>query len=421
MLINRPDYIERLDAFRDQDLIKVVTGLRRSGKSTLFELYIDRLKASGVKSANIIYINFEDPTYTFDTYKELYDYIISSTKSTETKTYLFFDEIQTVPDFQKAINGLRLKPNYDIYITGSNAYLLSGELATLLTGRYIEIHMLPLSFREYLSGLYPEITDIEVLKRKLNLNQAFLDYLNFGGLPQTLKYYRKQDEVELPNFANIHDYLENIFSTIVYKDILLRHSVTDKALLERIVKFVLDNIGQPISVKKIVDALNSGSTKTSFYTVESCLTALEECFLIYKVDRYDIRGRELLSTGFKYYTADLGLRNYLLGRDAVKDIGQLIENVVYLELLRRRYDIKVGKFDNLEVDFIANNANRAEYFQISTDISRESTLEREMLPLASIKDNYPKYLLSLSELETRDVEGIVVGGLVDWLVGEVLR
>lgn len=417
MIIDRPDYIKRLDAFKDQDLIKVVTGLRRSGKSTLFELYIDRLKKSGVKPSNIIYINFEDPAYSFETSKELYDYIISLTKTTETKTYLFFDEVQTVPDFQKAINGLRLKPNYDIYITGSNAYLLSGELATLLTGRYIEIHMLPLSFKEYLSGLYPEITDPEVLKRKLNLNQTFLDYLTFGGLPQTLSYYRKQDETEIPNFANIRDYLENIFSTIVYKDILLRHGVNDKTLLERIAKFTLDNIGQPISIKKIVDALNSGNIKTSFYTVESYLAALEECFLIYRIDRYDIRGRELLSTGFKYYTADLGLRNYLLGRDAIKDIGQLIENVVCLELMRRRYEIKVGKFDNLEVDFIANNSNQTEYFQISTDISRENTLERELSPLKNIRDNYPKYLLSLSELATRNIDGIVLDNLLNWLLG----
>lgn len=418
MLIDRPDYIKRLDAFRDQDLIKVITGLRRSGKSTLFELYINHLKAAGVKPANIVYINFEDPTYTFETPKELYDYIINLTKPTSDKVYLFFDEIQIVPEFQKAINGLRLKPNYDIYITGSNAYLLSGELATLLTGRYIEIHMLPLSFREYVSGLYPDYQDIEILKHKINLDQIFFDYLNYGGLPQTLKYYRKQDDVEIPNTSNIHDYLENIFSTIVYKDILLRHSVTDKALLERIVKFVLDNIGQPISIKKIVDTLNGAQNiKTTSYTVENYLTALEECFLIYRVDRYDIRGRELLSTGFKYYTADLGLRNYLLGRGTAKDIGQLIENTVYLELIRRRYDVKVGKFGNLEVDFITTNPEKIQYYQVLTDISDPKTLKRELLPLQNIKDNYPKYLLSPNIFNQHDEDGIVIENLIDWLLG----
>lgn len=416
MLIQRKDYIERLEAFRDQDLIKVITGLRRSGKSTLFELYINRLKESGVKPSNILYINFEDPNYTFNDSKELYDYVIRHTKSGTAKNYLFFDEIQIVPEFQKAINGLRLNSNYDIYITGSNAYLLSGELATLLSGRYIEIHMLPLSFKEYLIGLYPNVEDIEVIKRKLNLRQVFLDYLNYGGLPQTLNYYENKDGIAVPNVANIRDYLENIFSTVVYKDIMLRHSVTDRALLERIVKFVLDNVGQPISVKKIVDTLNANQVKTSFYTVENYLTALQECFLIYKVDRYDIRGRELLSTGFKYYVADLGLRNYLLGRSAKQDIGQLIENVVYLELVRRRLSVQIGKYDNLEVDFIANGDSGTEYIQVSADVSNDKTMARELEPLNSIRDNYPKCILSLDQSLERNISGVGVRDLAEWLL-----
>lgn len=416
MLIQRNDYIERLDAFRDQDLIKVVTGVRRSGKSTLFELYIEHLKKSGVKASNILRINFEDPSYTFDNPKDLYDYVLQHVKSGATKTYLFFDEIQIVPDFQKAINGLRLDSRFDIYMTGSNAYLLSGELATLLSGRYVEIHMLPLSFKEYLAGLYPDIEDVEVLKRKVNLRQVLWDYLNYGGLPQTLNYYERKDGIAIPNVVNIHDYLENILSTVVYKDIMLRHSVTDKALLERITKFVLDNTGQPISVKRIVDTLNASQVKTSFYTVENYLTALQECFLIYKVDRYDIRGRELLSTGFKYYVTDLGLRNYLLGRGAKQDVGQLIENVVYLELVRRRFAVQIGKFDNLEVDFIVNNSNATEYIQVSADISNTKTMTRELEPLESIRDNYPKLILSLEQEPERDVNGVEIWNLIEWLL-----
>ena len=417
MLIDRPEYIERLKSFKDQDLIKIVTGLRRSGKSTLFELYVNYLTKIGVKKQNIIRLNFEDPTYDFASPKELFDYVISHTESSTKKTYLFLDEIQIVPEFQKAVNGLRQRGNYDIYVTGSNAYLLSGELATLLSGRYIEIHMLPLSFKEYLSGLYPETTDYEALKRKINLREVFMDYLDFGGLPQTLNYYREQDGVMIPSVTNIHEYLENIFSTIVYKDIMLRHNVSDKALLERIVKFILDNIGQPISTKKIVDTLNGNQFKTSFYTVENYISALEECFLIYRADRYDIRGRELLSTGYKYFVTDLGLRNYIIGRRADQDVGQLIENVVYIELIRRRSQVQVGKYDNLEVDFIAKTSKSTDYYQVSKDVSNPNTLAREVEPLLGVKDNYPKYLLTLDEKATNDDSGIISQNIIDWLIG----
>jgi len=416
MLVKRTEYIERLDTFRDQNLIKVITGMRRSGKSTLFDLYIDHLKSDGVKDENIVHINFEDPTFDFVNAKELYDYVIGLTKSISGKIYVFFDEVQTVPEFQKAINGLRLKEQYDLYITGSNAYLLSGELATLLSGRYIEIHMLPLSFKEYVSGLYPDMEDVEVLRRKVNLTQVFEDYLNYGGLPQTLAYYHNHGGALVPDHTAIREYLENIFSTIVYKDIMLRRNVTDKALLERIVKFVLDNIGQPISVKKIVDTLEGNQVKTSFYTVESYLSALEECFLLYRADRYDIRGRELLSTGYKYFVADLGVRNYLTGRDATRDIGQMIENVVYIELIRRRQEVKVGKYDNLEVDFVAGGLVDRTYYQVSNAVSNDKTLERELEPLKNIRDNYPKYLLTLDALNNSNMNGIILQNLISWLL-----
>lgn len=412
MLINRPDYIAELDSFRDQDLIKVVTGLRRSGKSTLFELYIDHLKSAGVKDEQIIQMNFDNPVYDFQTAKDLYDYIVAHAVKTPAKTYVFLDEVQMVPEFQKAVNGLRILPNFDVYITGSNAYLLSGELATLLSGRYIEIHMLPLSFKEYLSGLYPDIPDPEVLKRKVNLRAVFEDYLNFGGLPQTLNYYDEKDGVKIPDAGEISKYLENILSTIVYKDVMTRHNITDRDLLERIVKFVLDNVGQPISVKKIVDTLNGNQQKTSFYTIENYVSALEECFFIYKADRYDIRGRELLSTGYKYFVADLGLRRFLLGRDSGNDIGQMLENVVCLELMRRGRQVRVGKYDNLEVDFITEND--VAYYQVCADISSEETLARELAPFKNIKDNYPKYLLTFAD--SGDIDGVEVVNIVDWLL-----
>ena len=416
MLIKRTEYIEKLKAFRDRDLIKVVTGLRRSGKSTLFELYIDYLKNDGVDERNIIRINFDDPTYNFNSAKELFDYVIGLTDENADKTYVFLDEVQMVPEFQVAINGLRQRANYDVYITGSNAYLLSGELATLLSGRYIEIHMLPLSFKEYLSGLYPDITDVAILERKINIRGALMDYLNYGGLPQTLEFYEESDGVMVPNITNIHEYLEGILSTIVYKDIMQRRSVTDKGLLERILKFILDNIGQPISVKRIVNVLNGNQIKTSFYTVENYITALEECFLIYKADRYDIRGGELLATGYKYFVSDSGLRNYLLGRSVNEDIGQLLENVVYFELIRKRYAVKVGKYDNLEVDFVANRDGEMEYYQVSKDVSEMATFRREMEPFEGIRDNYVKNLMVLEDGAAGEMNGVKLKNVTKWLI-----
>ncbi len=416
-LIQRPEYLERLKGFSDRDLIKVVTGLRRSGKSTLFLLFQEYLRSQGVKDEQIVQVNFDDPTYDFKDAKELYDYVMARVAN-ERVTYVFLDEVQMVPEFQKAVNGLRLRENVDVYITGSNAYLLSGELATLLSGRYVEIHMLPLSFREYLRGLYPEIEDGEALKRKVNLDQVFYDYLEYGGLPQTLSYYEEREGAKVPDGVRIHEYLENIMGTIVYKDVMARHNVTDRTLLERVAKFVLDNVGQPISTKKIVDMLNgAGGMRVSFYTVESYVQALLECFLIYRADRYDVRGRELLATGYKYFTADTGLRNYLLGRDARQDIGQLIENAVYLELLRRQYEVQVGKYDNLEVDFVAKKQGELEYYQVSKNVDNEETLNREIKPLALIRDNYAKYMLVLDAWAGGDINGIKCVNLVEWLAG----
>ncbi|MBQ9180949.1 ATP-binding protein [Candidatus Saccharibacteria bacterium] len=416
-LIPRPTYLEQLKGFPDRDLIKVVTGLRRSGKSTLFLLFQDYLRAQGVGDNQIITINLDSPLNDFASAKDLYQHIAARLVPGVT-TYVFLDEVQMVPDFQVAVNGLRALPDVDVYITGSNAYLLSGELATLLSGRYIEIHMLPLSFREYLSGLYPDAPSLDVLRRKVNLAEIFMDYLEYGGLPQTLNYYSEADGVRLPDDTRIHEYLENIISTIVYKDVMARHNVTDKALLERIIKFILDNIGQPVSIKKIVDTLNgaSGGSRVSFYTVEGYVRALEECFLIYRADRYDVRGRELLSTGFKYFVADAGLRNYLLGRSGSQDIGQLLENAVFLELLRRRKAPQVGKYDNLEVDFVTRKGTELAYYQVSKDVNTEATFAREVKPYLAIRDNFPKYLLTLEPGVHGALDGIIHKNIIDWLL-----
>ena len=414
MLIQRPQYIERLKSFQDQDLIKVITGLRRSGKSTLFDLFIKDLRTHGVEQSQIFRINFDDPSYEFDSAKDLYDYILKHIDARR-KTYIFLDEVQLVPDFQKAVNGLRLKSNLDIYITGSNAYLLSGQLATLLSGRYIEIHMLPLSFREYLTGLYPQIKSVATLKRKINLDAALKDYLNFGGLPQTIQHYSEHDGLMVPNATEINEYIENIFGTIVYKDAMLHGGITSRNLLERIIKFILDNIGQPTSIKKITDVLNTNTQKVNYRAVENCITALEESFLIYRADRYDVRGRALLSTGYKYFVSDLGLRSYLLGRNTSVDEGQLLENVVYLELLRRRKQVRVGKYDNLEVDFVASSNNENSYYQVSKSVANADILARELNSLQSIADNYPKYLLT-GDNSAINKDGIIGKTVTDWLL-----
>lgn len=420
MLIERPDYINRLKTFRDQSLVKVLVGMRRSGKSTLFRLFVDYLKSTGVKDEQIIMMNFDGPTYDFRSAKELFDYIVE--RKAEGKTYVFLDEVQMVPDFQRAINGLRARDDFDVYITGSNAYLLSGELATLLSGRYIEIQVLPLSFREYLRGLYPEIQDYEALRRKVNLQEVFADYMQYGGLPQTLDYYETQDDVKLPQSTEIGEYIENIFGTIVYKDIMLRHKVADRMLLEKVVRFVLDNIGQPISVKRIVDVLNGNQIKVSYGTIDNYMAALEECFLIYKAERYDIRGRELLATGYKYFVADTGLRNYVVGRSVRQDMGQLLENVVYLELRRRRERVRVGKYNNLEVDFVTDGRDEARgktrrYYQVSVNVSEEKMFLREMMPFNGISDNYPKCLLTLDGDVSGELNGVEQKRIVDWLLG----
>lgn len=396
-MINREEYLDELIRWKDKDLIKVVTGIRRCGKSTLFDLFIDYLKMSGVKSNQIIYINLEDADYDFKDYKELYHFINEKIIS-EDNFYVFLDEVQNVPGFQRAVDSLYIKKNVDVYITGSDAYLLSGELATLLSGRYIEIKMLPLSFKEYVSAFDNN-----------NYQQLFLDYMRNGGMPGNINILKS-------NVNDLDKYLDGIFSTIVYKDIMARNNITDKLLLESVIKYIFDSIGSPISIKKISDTLTSKGISTSNHTVENYITALLESFLIYKAERFDVKGKNLLARDYKYYVVDSGLRSYLLGKKADSDMGHILENIVYLELLRRGYKVYVGKVDDLEVDFVAENRDGLRYYQVALTVRDEKVLERELRSLQKTGDHYPKTLLTLDmDLET-DYDGIKKINVVDWLL-----
>ena len=399
MLIERTNYLNELIRWKDKDLIKVVTGIRRCGKSTLFELFINYLIENGVTKEQIIHINLEDASYDFKDYKELYKYINDKLNSKK-QYYIFIDEVQSVKDFHRAVDSLYIKKNVDVYITGSNAYLLSGELATLLSGRYIEIKMLPLSFKEYISAFDDN-----------NYSKLFLDYMRNGSMPGSINILKSN-----PN--DIDKYLDGIFSTIVYKDIMARNNITDKLLLESILKFIFDSIGSPISTKKISDTLTSKGTLTSNHTVENYISAFLESFLIYKTERFDVKGKSLLARDYKYYTVDLGLRSYLLGKKADSDMGHILENIVYLELLRRGYRVYTGKVDDLEIDFVAENRDGLKYYQVALTVRDEKVLERELRSLRKTGDYYPRVLLTLDmDLET-DYDGITKMNVIDWLLKE---
>lgn len=396
-MIERTEYLEELKRWKDKDLIKVITGIRRCGKSTLFQLFIDYLKSTGISNEQIISINLEDADYNFEDYKQLYDYIKEKIDSKK-QYYVFLDEVQNVPMFQKAVDSLYIKKNVDVYITGSNAYLLSGELATLLSGRYIEIKMLPLSFKEYVSAFDDN-----------NYQQLFLNYMKNGGMPGNISILKSN-----PN--DLDKYLDGIFSTIVYKDIMARNNINDKMLLESVLKFIFDSIGSPISTKKISDTLTSKGMSTSNHTVEKYITAFVESFLIYKAERFDVKGKNLLARDYKYYVVDQGLRSYLLGKKADSDMGHILENIVYLELLRRGYRVYVGKVDDLEVDFVAESRDGLKYFQVALTVRDEKVLQRELRSLQKTGDHYPKYLLTLDMDLESDYDGITKINIVDWLL-----
>lgn len=397
-MINRQEYLKQLVKFKDTDLIKIITGIRRCGKSTILEMYINYLKEQGIKDEQIIKINLENPDFNFNNYMELYNYV-KERLNKEKKTYVFIDEVQKINEFQKAIDGLYINKNIDLYITGSNAYLLSGELATLISGRYVEIKMLPLSFKEYLSAF----------DEKIDKQEKLLDYFKYGALPQTTILFNKDPDL-------VESYLEGVFSTVIYKDIMQRKNINNKLLLDSIIKYIFNNIGSQISTKKISDTLTSMNRNTTNHTVENYISALIEAFLIYKVDRFDAKGKEILASGYKYYTVDLGFRTYLLGKKAGQDMGHMLENIVYLELLRRGYKVYTGKVDNLKIDFVAQNKNGIEYYQVSLTTRDEKTLERELRPLQRTNDFYPKYLLTMDRDLEADYNGIRKINVIDWLL-----
>lgn len=395
-MISRKEYIDSLIHFKDKNLIKVVTGIRRCGKSTLFELFQDYLLENGIDSTQIIQINLEDGDYrNIRTSEALYNYI-NEKIITNKINYVFLDEVQQVENFQEAVDWFYVKKNVDLYITGSNAYLLSGELSTLLSGRYVEIKMLPLSFKEYVSA-FPE---------NRNTAELYMNYLTNSSFPGTLELTRKQD---------IRTYLEGIYNTVLFKDIITRKKISDPAMLESIIAFMFDNIGNLCSSTKIANAMTSAGRKISVPTVESYLSALTDSYILYKVGRYDIKGKQYLMTGFKYYVADIGLRYFLLGTKPT-DIGHILENIVYLELLRRGYEVYIGKTGDAEVDFIAINSEGQEYYQVAQTVMDESTLKRELSPLDSIKDHNPKYLLTMDYMPLTSYNGIKQINVLEWLL-----
>jgi predicted AAA+ superfamily ATPase len=390
-----------LIAGREKKVIKVVTGVRRCGKSTLFQLYIDYLKSTGVTDDQIISVNLEDLDYEhLLNYKALYEYVKERLRKNK-YTYVFLDEVQNCRDFERAVDSLYIKPNVDVYITGSNAYMLSGELATLLSGRYITIEMLPLSFREYC---------IAQAGNGKSLRENFNDYLRFGSFPYIAQLERSD--------AAVAPFIDGIYNTILVKDVVKREGITDVLLLESVVKFIADSIGSPISAKRISDTINSSGRRVSVNTVENYLRALTDSYILYKAERYDIKGRQLLKTLGKYYIVDTGIRNMLLS-SSESDIGHLIENIVFLELRRRGYKVNIGKMLESEVDFVASDMVGRSYYQVSASVLDSRTLERELSPLKKIPDNYPKLLLTLDEIGTgSNYEGIRHVNLLHWLLGE---
>jgi len=395
-MVKRDIYLQQLIDFKDTNLIKVVTGVRRCGKSTLFELFRVYLKEQNILEDQIIAINFEDLAFEeLLDYKRLYQYIMEKIV-TDKKTYVFLDEIQMVTQFQKTVDSLYIQKNIDVYITGSNAYLLSGEIATLLSGRYVEIAMMPLSFKEYISAM-PDTIDLQ---------KKYVRYLQDSSFPGAL---------ELKNANKIREYLAGIYNTIVLKDIVTRKRIQDVSMLESVIRYMFDNVGNLCSFRKIAGTMTSDGRKISANTVENYIQAMVDSYIIYKVSRYDIKGKQYLTTGDKYYLADIGLRNYLLGRKPM-DMGHILENIIFLELKRRGFSVYVGKIGTTEVDFIAHSDKGIEYYQVSLSVRNTTTLEREIRSLDQISDHNPKYLLTLDEDPIVSHNGIMQINALDWLL-----
>ena len=397
-LIQREKYLEFLRRHKDQDVIKVVSGVRRCGKSTLFELFKQELLTSGVKANQIISINFEDLEFEpLQEYHALHEYIVERL-ILETPMYVFLDEVQHVPQFEKVVGSLFIKPNVDIYITGSNAYFMSSDIATLLTGRYVQVEMLPLSFKEFHSAYSQQnLSDMDIY----NL------YIEHSSFPRL---------VHVEDDESIDEYLESILNTVILKDIVTRLKITDVPLLLDIIKYLLANIGSLINPTKIANTLTSYGRKTDNKTVEKYLQGLKDGLLIYEVNRFDVKGKALLQRNAKYYIVDSAFRKFLLSRTD-SDRGHILENIVYLELIRRGYRVYVGHLQNGEIDFVAKMPHRLEYYQVSYSVMDDTTLRRELSPLEQLDDNYPKYLLTMDVLhKTDNHNGIEQKNVLDWLL-----
>ena len=430
-LKNRDIYLKKLIAFQDKEPIKVITGIRRSGKSKLLVLMINHLLEEGKNRNQIIEMHFEKMEFSLMSYKDVYEYVKNKIIPNK-RMYLFFDEIQRINGWENAINALRVEFDTDIYVTGSNAYLLSSEYSTYLAGRCVEIKMLPLSFKEFLYFYDFEVKEVTNAFGKIkkdiidkngihySLKEAFEAYLRFGGMPIIKDVGLNQEKAYM--------LLEGVYNTVITRDILEREkrkdqkNINDVLLLKKIILFLSDNIGSNISFSSISNTLiNEGMLdfkgkkgKTSTHTIENYVNALTETYLFYEIKRFDIKGKEYLKTLGKYYISDIGIRNYLLGiRD--RDRGHILENIVYFELLRRGYDVAIGKIDNKEIDFIATNLNEKIYFQVTESLTNEETKQRELDPLMKVKDNYEKIILSLDENEEM-FEGIKSINLINWLL-----
>jgi len=394
--IFRKEYLDRLNNLKNKQLIKIITGIRRCGKSTVLEIFRDELLKDGVEENQIIFINFEDyENKELRNPDNLYKYI--KERLTEKMNYIFLDEIQRVQDFPDVVDSLYIKQNVDLYITGSNSSLLSSEIATLISGRYVEIKMLPFSFKEF----------TEATKQKNNLSASYKDYVSTSSFPYVLELLDTPQE--------INPYLEGIYNTILVKDIIDRKKITDTTILKSVTHFLFDNIGMELSSKKIADTLTSNNRKSDPKTIEKYVSTLEESFIVYRADRYNIKGKEYLKSLEKYYVSDIGLRNFMLGKKSM-DVGHILENIIFLELLRRGYNVYVGKIDSFEVDFVAQTQDGNLYIQVAASVRDEQTLERELRPLRAIKDSYPKMILTLDDDPQCDYNGIIRRNALEWLM-----
>ena len=405
-MVERKNYLQKLAAWKDENIIKVVTGIRRCGKSTLLGLYREYLKENGVSGEQIVSVNFEElENEALQNYKALYSYL-NEQLCRDKMTYIFLDEIQKVEGFEKVVDSLYVKKNVDIYMTGSNSWLLSGELATLLSGRYVEINMLPFSFSEFYQSQGGGDED-----------RLFAEYMANGAFPYIATMDRTREKADM--------YLEGIYNTVIVKDIEdrqrrkeidpNRRKVTDIALLKNISKFLANSVGSPISVKRIADYITSSGRKVSQNTVDDYIEALVQAYVFYRAERYDVEGKQLLKQNGKLYIVDLGLRRYLLPKRNY-DLGYSLENVIYLELLRRGYEVYVGKMKNAEVDFVARKDDIVEYYQTTASLTEQTTFDREISPLRKIDDNYQKVIITLDRFTQGNYNGIKVVNAVDWLL-----